>query len=172
MGKEETIDMFGADNALAVAKRETMEKARDKGCSCPVCGQFVKVYKRPITSTMARQLIRAYHSYGAGPWFHAKNVIMGGSSTGDFAKFEYWGMIQRQNQQPGTDNKKTSGLWRITPSGEQFVLRQITAPKYAVIYNAQLLELAGDEVTIADALGTSFNYNELMQAVGLASQAG
>lgn len=171
MKDKNTIDMFGAENALVQAKQDTMQKARDKGCSCPVCGQFVKVYNRTITSTMAHQLIYAFHTLAeAGQWFHVRHVVMGGSGVGDFPKLEHWGLIQRQHHQAGDDGKRTSGLWRITEKGIDFIHGRITVPKYALIYNATFLEHAGDPITIKDALGKKFDYNELM-APAMTSQA-
>lgn len=162
MGKVETIDMFGPANVLAQARKDTMAQAREKGCSCPVCGQFVKIYHRTITSTMARQLIHAFHCYGTGQWFHVKNVVLGGSGVGDFPKLEHWGMIEHQHHDKGEEGKRTSGIWRITQKGEDFIHARATAPKYAVLYNALLLEHAGDQISIRDALGEAFDYAKLM----------
>lgn len=161
--KIETIDMFGGGFGLDTLKKETMAKAHDKGTICPCCEQFVKVYYRTINSTMAHQLIYAYHTLAdPAQWFHARTVVMGSASAGDFSKLEYWGLIQRQHHNAGDDGKKASGLWRITPKGIEFLKGRIAVPKYAVVYNAKVIGHEGEETTCRDALGTKFDYNELM----------
>jgi len=49
---------------IEIKKQDVMDKARHKGADCPVCGQFVKVYKRTINASMAAQLARAYKKFG------------------------------------------------------------------------------------------------------------
>lgn len=158
-----TIDIFGGDYTLAQVKKQTMEKAQDKGCECPVCGQFVKVYARTITSTMARQLIYAWHMYGDGQLFHVKHLVMGMSGVGDFPKLEHWGMISQQWHQVGDEGKRTSGLWRITDRGAEFLKGELAVPKYVFLYNAiKRGESVDETITIRDAPGKKFNYVELM----------
>ncbi len=163
MGKvNDTMSLFGPENTLALARRETMEAAQGKGCSCPVCGQFVKVYARTITSTMARQLIYIWH-LKRREWFHVREVVMGGSGVGDFPKLEHWGLIVPQSHEKGEEGKRTSGLWRITEQGELFVAGHTTLPKYVFLYNADKRGQSVDEfIDIRDALGTRFDYNDLM----------
>lgn len=155
--------MFGKDFQLNTLRKDTMDKARGKGTECPCCSQFVKVYNRTINSTMARQLIHAWHSYGTKRWFHVKHVVMGGSGVGDFPKLEYWGLIEAQAHAPGEDGKKTSGIWRITPTAEDFIHNRLAVDKYAVVYNGDLLELGGGKITVRDALGQHFDYSELLR---------
>lgn len=157
-----TADLFGAENALATAKRETMAKAKEKGTSCPCCGQFVKVYRRTINSTMARQLITAHHKHGAA-WFHTRDVVlMDSAGAGDFSKLECWGLILRESHVQGDDGKRTSGMWKITDKGRDFIAGKTLVPQYAFIYNGDLLELGGVDIHIQHALGKKFDYREIM----------
>lgn len=149
-------------NDVSLTKIEVMNKARDKGCNCPVCGQFVKVYKRTINASMAAQLIRAKMRYGSKS-FHIRDLIEGEGGGADFAKLRYWGLIvELENTNP---KKKNSGRWKITHSGLAFVLGYGQIPKYALIYNGRFLDFDGDEtVTIQSALGKNFDYQQLMSA--------
>ena len=159
----DNLDMFSNENALAIAKKETMANAREKGCGCPVCGQFVKVYKRTINSSMAAQLIRAQRRYSTREAFHVKDLLEGEGGGADFAKLRYWNLIiELSNDNPF---KKNSGRWMITEHGCAFIMGYRKIPKYALIYNGKFLDFDGDEImTIQDALGNKFNYRELIDA--------
>jgi len=153
-------DLFEA-SALASAKADVMHEAKKKGCHCPVCGQFVKVYRRTINKSSAVLLARACRKFGEDISFHITDLIEGGG--GDFAKLRYWGLIEQIEN--NNDKKKHSGKWRLTKLGVYFVKHGQTLPKYALIYDGKLLDFDGDElITIQDALGKDFDYQELMAA--------
>lgn len=171
-GKTETIDMFGPDNVLAQSKKDTMDKAWLKGCDCPVCGQFVKVYLRTITSTMAHQMIHAWRVFGVGQWFHLSHVVMGGTGAGDFAKLEYWGLVEHQHHEAGKDGKRMGGMWRITERGAEFIQGNVTVRSHVAVYNGKALDFKGDQITVRDALGSRFDYKALMAPAGLPPSQG
>lgn len=129
----------------------------EKGCKCPTCGQLVKLYKRKLNSGMAFFLINLYKA-GEG-WHHARN-LMHGSFSMDYAMLRRWGLI---TEQPNTDEtKRTSGFWRITDAGRQFVEETKTVPTRVHIYNDVIVGFSEEHTTIREALGKRFNYNELM----------
>jgi len=162
-GKVETMDIFGPENVMNAARRTIMDKAHKDGGECPCCGQFVKVYRRTITSTMARQLLTAYHRHGAGAWFHTRDVVLADASgAGDFAKLEHWKLIERQAHVQGEDGKRSSGMWRITSLGREFALGRTMVPMYTLIYNDKALGKEGSQIDIQDALGKKFDYREIM----------
>ena len=88
-----------------LSKARAMVKSnREDGITCPCCDQFAKVYKRTITSTMARWLItlvknfeeeRRYFSVSE-PW--SLNINKG---TGDVAKLAMWDLIESQPKDDG-----------------------------------------------------------------------
>ena len=64
------------------------------GTRCPCCGQYVKLYKRSITATMAWTLLRMYRS-SLLDWVHVPTLLRArGRLSGDHAKLAYWGLIQ------------------------------------------------------------------------------
>ena len=81
--------------------------------------------------------------------------------TGDGTKAKYWGLIVPMPGQRD-DGSTCNGWWRLTRRGRAFVRGWIKVPKYAHIYNDEKLWLSGPRWTIRDALGTKFNYRELM----------
>lgn len=143
------------DMTLAQAKEWLLERI-ESGAECPCCTQFAKVYKRKIHRAMARDLILMWR-YAGRNWFRLPDV----APNGDNAKFQHWGLIE-----PGSgvreDGSDRTGWWRFTDAGEYWVLGWTTVPKFARLYDGRSLGLIGDRVSIRDALGDKFDYDELM----------
>lgn len=159
------MDLF-ANEALKKQKEETMALARGEGGSCPCCGQFVKVYRRSITSTMAAQLIRAFNKFGDQQWFHITDPVVG-YGHGDFAKLRYWGLLEGGDHIQGDEGKRTSGLWRVTEKGGHYASKKIRLPQYCLVYDGRKLGFEGDQIDIEESLGKKFNYRELMRGTPL-----
>lgn len=144
---------------LGVARDWTRKRAED-GVDCPVCTQRVQVYLRRLNSGMARSLIDIYRVAGRD-WCHVPTQI--GARSREEGKLAYWQLLE-ESPVPRDDGGR-AGWWQITAKGEAFVRMQIRVPSHARVYNGHCLGLKGDPITIADALGTKFNYNELMQGI-------
>lgn len=158
------LEMFGTDHVIQSLKKDTFEKAKMDGCRCPVCDQTVKIYKRSLNSSMAATLIRAYKKHDVLNFFHVtdKDVAV---RDGDFAKLRFWGLIQEKSHTAGNEGKRTSGYWCVTPKGRSFVEKDISIPKYIIVYNSRFLDFAGPETYIQGCLGDKFDYNELMKGL-------
>jgi len=143
--------------------RDDIAKKRDEGCVCPVCEQYVRVYKRSVNSMMARQLIHAYKNFGVGAFFHNSEIVMGTSGAGDFAKLAFFGLIEAKKHEKGDQGKRTSGYWCVTPKGFDFINNTVMVQKYAMVYNDEVLGYSGDLVSIVESLNNKFDYNELMK---------
>jgi len=144
-------------------KRKVMANAKTGGCTCPVCDQFVKVYKRKINSFMAYHLIKALNTFEFKE-FHISDLMGNNSSGGDFSKLRYWGLISEAVVYEKKDVKRTSGKWNLTIKGMKFARNEIRLYKYALIYNSELLGFDETETaSIVDALNDKFNYKELMR---------
>lgn len=130
----------------------------DTGVDCPACTQRVQVYRRKVTSGMARALIDIYRA-GALDWIHVPSILTG--QRADEGKLAYWGLIEEEKIKRPDGGR--AGYWRVTPRGELFLRGQLSIPKYARVYNGRVLGFDSTEmVTIKDALGTKFDYTELM----------
>ena len=132
-----------------------------KGTHCPCCTQFVKLYKRKFNTVMVLSLINL--SYLGAGFHHVSNIMEGISKTGtnDFSKLKYCVMIAEMSN--NNKAKKTSGYWAITDKGLTFLDRSLaTVPKYANIYNGQLMGFSEERTTIQGALGDGFDFHELM----------
>jgi hypothetical protein len=154
------MPFFHAQTPLGQLKAWLRAKA-DEGTTCPLCEQTVKVYRRKITSTMARSLIEMYRAAGKD-WAHLPTVIS--SQRADEGKLAYWGLLEEEKVRRPDGGR--AGYWRVTDLGELFIQGNLAVPKYARVYNGRCLSLVTTEkVTIKDALGTKFDYAELMAGV-------
>lgn len=81
---------------------------------------------------------------------------------GDWAKMKYWGLIEAK-QDIRDDGSPRVGYWKITTLGKQFVDKQVKVPSHVYTYNSESLPRTVETmVTIDDALGTKFSYDEIM----------
>lgn len=150
---------------------ETLEEAKqylrenfEAGAACPCCKQMVKLYKRKLYSTMAKHLINLYWKHENNPeetYFHVSDFCP--KHPGDFAKLVYWGLVEEQPKDEDDTTKRTSGFWAITQEGRLFVENQASVLSHALIYDGKLIKLSGKQISVQDALGKDFNYEELMR---------
>jgi hypothetical protein len=147
-------------NSTTLGDAKAWLRARlDQGEACPLCTQHAKMYKRKINSGMARSLIHMYRSAGK-QWIHVSLI---GARSREEGKLVYWGLVEEQ-QGNGLHGGR-GGYWRVTDKGEMFLKGKLNVPKYAKVYNGRVFGLEGDTVNIRDALGTKFNYDDLMRGV-------
>lgn len=155
-----------ADSTLADSQQWLQERL-EKGQTCPCCKQFAKIYKRPINGVSAYSLIRLYwECHYTDDYVHIAKITpphMAGG--GDFAKLVYWDLVEEMPKGEGVTEKRTSGFWKITEKGRQFVDGEITVPSHVRLYDGKSLGLVGGQVGIKEVLGNKFDYAELMGMV-------
>jgi hypothetical protein len=150
-----------------------------KGATCPCCNQFVKLYKRAFSKSMAYVLLliaRYYHRVGvkSDEWLHVPSYIAevavgnprrAAAVRGDWAKLKFWGLIE-EKPETRADGSPRVGYWRLTQLGRQFINREVKVASHVYIYNGEPLQRSVDEqITIDDALTTEFSYVEIMAEV-------
>lgn len=134
--------------------------------NCPCCGRHAQVYKRSMHHTAARQLITLYRLGGHSDFVHAREFIgLNEGGGGDFAKARFWGLLEKKDLEEGED-KKSSGLWRLTHKGVLFVQCKLTIDRFVFIYDDKAERFDGPQVNIKDCLGTKFSYYDLMNCAG------
>lgn len=148
-------------NSTPLGQAKTWLRSRlEKGERCPLCTQHAKIYKRKINSTMARTLITLWRT---ADFDFAHGPSLPGD-THEISQLVWWGLVEEESRVRPDGGR--AGWWRITSRGARFVKGLITVPKYAEIYDSRLLKLDPTTmVTIKDALGSRFNYSELMSGV-------
>ena len=154
--------------------REGLRDRVDEGTQCPLCHQHAKVYRRTITSPMALALIAIYRKAPIGTWVDVPALaatMRTGShrpTGGDEAKTRYWGLLEAMPDAKRDDGSTRTGWWRLTGRGADFVRDDLLVPKHARIYDGRLLGLddSAGVIGIRDALGSRFDYDELMDMSG------
>jgi hypothetical protein len=151
-------ETYSGPDTITLAQAKAWLRLRLKdGAQCPCCTQLAKTYRRKLNSGMARVLIAQWGSYGQS-FCHTARLV---PSLREGAKLAYWGLLEADERR--RDDGGHAGWWRITDKGAQFVANSITVPKYVVVYDDRVLRLEGDHISIRDALGDGFNYDELMR---------
>jgi hypothetical protein len=143
--------------------QEWLRSRVDAGATCPCCSQHAKVYKRKVTSGMAQALIIMYRTHQRS-WFYLPDLARQWRGR-DEANLRFFDLIEEATERRPDGGHK--GWWRVTRKGEAFVQGTATVPKYARIYNGRRLSFDRTEpqVSIRDALGTKFSYDDLMAGV-------
>tara|TARA_R110002020_G_scaffold49844_4_gene141544 strand:+ start:722 stop:1303 length:582 start_codon:yes stop_codon:yes gene_type:complete len=137
------------------------ERSNEPISRCSHCGANSKVYAYKLGS-YARVLIWMAYNSEHEEYVHipTSGAINGG---GDYAKLRYWGLIEKSPTNPGS-KKRSTGLWKLTELGRNFALNKATVN--GVCYYShppgEVLGFEPDHISIVDALGRYFNYEELM----------
>ncbi len=134
----------------------------EKGIECPCCGRFTKRYRRKFNHGMASSLIQIYKwsCQNPGQWMHVVEELGMECHHAEYSKSRYWGFLI---QEPGKTEGTPSGRWMITDKGGQFVRGGLTVPKYIYLVNSEMVGIGGDDISIKDAIGDHFDYDELMR---------
>lgn len=159
------------------------------GIPCPCCGQLAKRYRRKINAQMATALIKLHHAMtkweyrekcgffdtvppddpaSAGVlrddgriYLHLPTLL---GKTADEAKLHYWHLIDPLLA-TREDGSPRNGWWTVTDRGRAYVRGEDQLTKYALIFDGCVNGFDGPQVGIRDALGTRFNYDDLMGGV-------
>lgn len=149
--------------------KKWLQGMMNTGATCPCCGQYAKLYRRKITSTMAKCLVMIHRFFQANKvqFIHVPNFLVkfkndGSVAGGDVAKLKHWGLLEPVVNER-MDGSNRAGFYKITQLGKDWVDGNVSVPKYAYIYNQKLYKLSEEKVFIKDALGDRFDYRELMR---------
>lgn len=133
-----------------------------KGKKCPCCGRYAQIYYRGISKTVAKQLATLWAlQQTPESYVHASKLVLGSSGAGDLTKAKYFGLIEEKPHTP--NEKKTSGLWRLTPKGVDFIRGRVAIPRRVAIYNDEVLGYSDKTMMFHEALGEPFNYKAMME---------
>lgn len=124
------------------------------------------MYERRIYSSMAAALIYFYRNFDPTKFHHKRDLLKNNDLAttlggGDFAKLSYWGLIEEKPKEESED-KRTSGYWKISQRGIDFLGAKLRIPSHVRIYDGKVFGFTGDQVLVTDCLGKKFSYAELM----------
>lgn len=118
---------------------------------------------------MARSLVLLYKLSGEKrKWVNMLHeAIDDGFISAEHAKLVWWGLAEKHSGE--SEDGNSSGLYRITTKGLDFVEGYTTVPSHADEYMSEVKFFSGEEIDIVQALeyGNKFNYKELMGADAL-----
>lgn len=150
--------------------RDTLEEARaqvqaglDEGIECPCCGQFAKIYRRKLNASMAKAMCALARYAGDHRWVHLFGFLTKhGVQHSDAPMLRHWGLIEESpTERP--DGNPRAGMYRITARGLRFTSLLDTVPEHVLLFNGDVLGWAERRVSLREALGTKFSYDELMR---------
>ena len=133
----------------------------EEGTNCPCCHQNVKLYKVKLTGGMASVLIKFYKARKRD-WVHPIKELK--TVNGDYAKLRHWWLLEK-NQIHNYPSLKDSGLCRITTYGISVIVGDCLFPEKIKLYNNKFYGYSGEQITIRQALGNKFDYEELMNLI-------
>lgn len=150
------------------------ELSREPISRCGHCGGRSKVYAYKLGSYVRVLCWLAYmEKQEKGSSFNYYHVPSSGAINGggDYAKLRFWGLIEAMPKsdshlapRPWTANKRSSGMWRLTHLGREFVFGRTTVSSTCYYRHPEggVLGFEPEQVGIRVALGENFNYHSLM----------
>lgn len=145
-------------DTLQRAKNHIRQGWKTNGCICPCCGQDVVLRERHLYSGQMKSLIALYKA-GDG-YHHVSKLDPPPAGGGDFAKLRFWELIEQKIN--SDTRKRTSGMWRITEKGINFVEGKIRIPRSCHIFNKKVREWHDEDIDVIGAIKKRFNYYEVM----------
>lgn len=142
--------------------KEFLKNNSDQGVKCPCCNQFYKLYSRPMYFSMAAGLINLFKLSKKKIGYYSIHEIYNNTHPGDWAKLRFWGLIEEKPKDKNETTTRTSGHWKITQKGSEFVLGKLRVPRKIILLNNNLLGYDGPEISIQAVLGKEYNYREIM----------
>jgi hypothetical protein len=160
------LSFFDSRDTLTEAK-QAVQSMLGEGIRCPCCGQYARRYRFGLSEKNIYLLSRLYHMTGNTEDYvhidrladYARARIKGGTS---FSILAWWNLI---HERVNTDkDKKTSGFWRVTDLGVDFLHGVARVPKYVYSFNDTIEINAEDPfIPIGEIPWKRFSYEELMR---------
>lgn len=138
---------------------------------CPCCERTGRIYRRKLNTGMARVLVRMYEVHHREQarepgkcWVHIHEVFGGrGQKHRDWPLLRLWGLVEPRTKRTRTENAR--GWWRLTELGRAFVQGHTRAPAHVLVFDGERIGASDEHITIREALGSRFDYGELMRKI-------
>lgn len=155
----------------AVLRGEWKATIKHAGGHCPVCDRWGKINSIRLRGIMVKTMHWLHH-VGNGDW-----VYVPGSAprfvtkSYAFASLKHWGLVEQRYAPPLTleerkagitRDTRTSGMWRLTPLGYDFIFNGLSVPKTVFVYNDTRVGASDNEVTARECAHEKFNYDAMM----------
>ena len=136
-----------------------------KGGHCPVCDRWGKIYGRNLNRSMARALIwLCSATKDEDGWVDVANKSPRWLvKTNQIQSCRWWGLVEsKPTDETDDDSKSSSGFWRPTQAGLDFVFKHTRVPKKVFTYNADVEGISEETVFIEDCFKEFFDYQDVM----------
>jgi hypothetical protein len=153
------------NDSTVTEARNMLVSNLSKGVECPCCTQYVKLYRRAFTKSMAIGLKLLYDCQATDEWgyIHLENYLKdqkcASSIRGDMPKARFWGLIEGINEKRD-DESKRNGYYRLTKKGEDFIEGLICIPDAVFIFNNEIHSVSEKTTTFKDC-NKKFNYLDI-----------
>lgn len=134
---------------------------------CECCQRDGHIDHRKLNTAMAIGLAFFYHQRGNGNggYAHMHDQPPKARASRDTSRLKHWGMVEQSSHTPGDDNKRTSGMWRITETGVAFVEHRLVVPRVKHVFDDRVLYVSEETTDMASALGDEYDYLEVLNGV-------
>lgn len=157
-------------NKPAHEMRLDVAKGMPDGTTCPVCAQRVKDYDRTLNVPMVETeiwLVRLHPIFGR--FLHIPTEAPSESiGNREYGRLHNWGLAKKLADESAADanphepKQTTSGKWRPTQKGIDFVDGLIKVPKQLFFYNKTVIGETYEQVSVYDVLGGKKEHANLM----------
>jgi len=157
--------------ATAVLRGNWKDAIEGRGDYCPVCDRWGKINTVTLRGVMVKTM-HWIHREGSGDWVdvpaRAPRFV---SRSYAFSRLKHWNMVEQKYAPPPTKEEqesgieretRTSGMWKLTPIGIDFIFNGTTAPHKVFVYNDHRVGASDEMVTARDCAHAKFNYDEMM----------
>ena len=119
------------------------------GSICPCCSGLVRAYKRHMNRRMALIVLRMYRD--DREWVRSTDLR---GDNHEISQLAWWGLVESDDDR--------WGYWRLTHLGRAFAEGVTTIESTMTVFNGKPIGRSTEDITISDALGVPFSYNELI----------
>ncbi len=142
-------------------KEDFWKSLRDgKTVNCPCCHRFSHFNRFKINRSMVLAACSLYakrHSTDDGFVHHKKFML--GFSRG-FYDLGRFGFLEQRQKNDADQAKRTSGYWKLTQGGIDFLMGKTRVPKYAYVFDDEVRGYSEELISVHDAMGENFNFYE------------
>jgi hypothetical protein len=171
----DTPDLFRSQITLDEATAGFKKMLNETGHSiCPCCEHISRIYRRHIAPNGLMALAFMVHKnvkWRDGkvndekeiPFMHVRELPKTFLLSQEFTKLVHWGLTESARN---TNTKKhTSGLWRPTIQGANFVRGYFPVRSHIVMYRRRFLRYEGELVYFNNVVDR-FDYEKMMNELG------
>ena len=155
---------------VEIVSSDWLKSRLTKGCKCPLCGQYAKIYPRSINAEMARVLILMYRHFTKYPNSNPIHLdsflskVCGASRPkgNNHSLLVHWGLIERVGSRVSKAGIKRDGYYSITRLGGEFVEDRKSVPEHVYMYNNKRIGESDERVSIHQCLKHRFTRDSLL----------